>query len=384
MSSGTDRLPPVRWLARPGGAGRVVVAVALASGLLLAGIGTFDFVQSEFGGTTLVVLTYPSLFGGNCGGTPAFSSVFGAFAAAHGVRVVVECPAGTLYSSLVNQSGAPVADVVVGLDEITAPEAEAAHLLVPYAPPGLAEIPNSLVNAISPDHAVVPYEYGYLALDVNASFERANPGLQEPTFPAIASNASWARNLLVEDPEEDITGEEFLVWQIEYYEQVLHRNWTTFWTEMPSGAPPLSDSWGDAFSEFQAGVDQMVVSYSTDPAYAAANGEAGAFNSTVSWRNGTAYGWETVYGVGIVNGTRHLALAEEFENWMLSGTVQDEIPTNEWEYPANSTVPLPPVFSYAIDPASIVPLNAGTTPATVGRELPGWLETWASITAGHG
>ena len=376
---------PAGPLGRPGRTGRVVVAVALAVGLVLAGLATYDAVSAEFGGTTLVVLTYPSLFNGYCGGVPAFSAVFGAFASAHGIRIDVECPPGTLYSALVNQTGAPVADVVIGLDEITAPEAEADHLLIPYSPPALANVPTALVDELSPGDAVVPYEYGYLAVDYNSSFYNATDGaVAHLTFPELAENASWARSLLLEDPEEDITGEEFLAWQIAYYEDVLHRNWTTFWTSLPHGALPLSDSWNDAFSAFSAGETPMVVSYSTDPAYAAYYGSSGYYNSTVSWWNGTEYGWRTIYGIGIVNGTRHLGLAEQFENWFLSGSVQSEIPTNEWEYPANDTIPLPPVFADAIPPSSIVALNGDTTPAAVGASMPGWVATWEGLEPGSG
>ncbi|MGB6442902.1 MAG: hypothetical protein WBF81_06370, partial [Thermoplasmata archaeon] len=144
--------------------------------------------------------------------------------------------------------------------------------------------------------------------------------------------------------------------------------------------------WGTAFGEFSApsGNPPMVVSYSTDPAYAAANGAAGQFNSTVSWWNATEYAWRTIYGIGIVSGTRHLALDQEFENWFLNGTVQGEIPENEWEYPANTSVPLPPVFDAAMDPASIVALNADVTPAEVASQLPGWLDTWLSLAPGSG
>ena len=317
---------------------------------------------------------------------PAFSTVFGTFASAHGIRISVECPAeGTLYSSLVNQSGAPVADLVIGLDEITAPQAEAAGLLDPYAPPALANVSPALVSEISPDHGVVPYEYGYLAIDYNASFYNASHGqVASLSFPNVTANATWARNFLVEDPEVDITGEEFLAWQIEYYEHVLHQNWTTFWTQMPSGAPPLADSWGDASSLFAAATYGMYVSYSTDPAYAAYTGAAGLYNSTGSWWGGTQYTWETIYGIGIVHGSRHLALDEEFENWFLSGTVQAEIPTNEWEYPANTTVPLPPVFGDAIPPSSLEPLNNYTTPSSVAASIGGWVRTWVNLTAGGG
>ena len=377
--------PPSRRLRRPGRAGRLLLAVGLAAGLVLAGLGTYDVIASEFGGPILVIYTYPSLFGGGNCGAPAFATVFGDFASAHGIRIDVVCPAGTLYGALLGQSGAPAADLVIGLDEITTPQAEASGLLVPYAPPGLVDVPASLVAELSPDDGAVPYEYGDLAIDYNATFYNATAGaVAHLSLPEVIANASWARNFLVEDPATDITGEEFLVWQIEYYEHVLDRNWTTFWTEAPSGTPPLSDSWGDAFDAFSSAYDQMVVSYATDPAYAADYGHAGAFNATGLWWNGTDYGWQTVYGIGIVHGSRHLALDEAFENWFLSGTVQALIPTNEWEYPANETIALPAVFADALAPASLTALNADTTPAEVGASIAGWVAEWSAITDGGG
>jgi len=385
MNRSEEPPQPPRRLRRPGRSGRILVAVALAAGLVLAGLGTYDFVQSEFGGTTLVILTYPSLLGGDCGGTSAFSAAFQPFASAHGIRIHVECPPGTAYAWLVDHAVAPTADLVIGLDEITAPEAEAAHLLVPYAPPALANVSTNLSAELSPDHAAVPYEYGFLAVDYNQSFYAASGGaVARFAFPTMDQNATWARDLVVEDPVSDITGQEFLVWQIEYYEHLLHQNWTTFWTALAAGAPPLADSWSDAYAEFSDGVAPMVVSYSTDPAYAVYYGEAGSFNSTVSWYNGTAYGWKTIYGMGIVNGSRHLALDEEFENWFLSGAVQQEIPTNEWEYPANTTTVLPPSFEASIPPSSIVALNDATTPAAIGSSIAGWVEAWQTLTSAHG
>ncbi len=373
--------PPPRRLRGPGRLGKVLRVTAVVVVVLVAGIGVAEYLSTGLGEPTLVVYTYPSLFGGP--GTPAYSEVFGTFAAAHHVHIEVEFPAGTLASTLLAQSNAPQADLVIGLDEITAPEAEEHGLLVPYAPPELSSVSPSLVGQISPDDGVVPYEWGYLAIDYNASFAAASGGaVAHATFPDFVTNSSWANQLLIEDPTVDITGEEFLVWEVEYYEQVLHQNWTTWWTGvLPDLTYKPAPDWGTAFAEFSTppGNPGMVVSYSTDPAYAAYYGAGGQFNSTVSWANGTAYGWRTIYGVGIVSGSRHLALDQEFEQWLLSGPVQSLIPTNEWEYPANGTVPLPPVYDAALNPAGIVALNAGTTPEAVAGSLNGWLNTYQQM-----
>lgn len=375
-------------LRRPGRTGRVLLAVALALGLSLAGIGLYEYVATELGGPTLVIYTYPSLLGGvDCGGTTAFDTAFNGFASAHHVRIVVDCPTGTLVSTLQEEEDSPAADVVIGLDEITASEAAAMDLLTPYAPPALANVSPTLIDELSPTDAAVPYEYGYLAVDYSSDFANSTDGaVARATFPEFANTSDgWAAQLLTENPTLDITGQEFLAWEIEYYATVLHANWTTFWTAVHGALPPPAVSWGVAFSEFDTtpGQGQMVVSYSTDPAYAKFYNDSGGFNATVSWWNGTAYGWKTVYGIGIVRGTHHLGLAEQFENWWLGGEVQSLLPTTEWEYPANATVGVPAdYYDASIDPASIVALNDRISPAQLAADMPGWTETWQEIFSG--
>ncbi len=369
-----------RRLRAPGRLGQVFKVGAVALVVVVAGVGLAAYLGSGLGEPTLVIYAYSSLFGGP--GTANYSYVFDTFAAAHHVHIDVEFPSGTLVSTLLAQKNAPVADLVIGLDEITTPQAEANGLLVPYSPPGLANVSGDLATSLSPDHGATPYEWGYLGIDYSAAFAAATHGaVARATLPDFATNASWAGQLLIEDPTVDITGEEFLVWQIEYYETVLHENWTGFWTGvLPHLAYLPAPDWGSAFNEFSSpGGPAMVVSYTSDPAYAAYTGTPGAYNSTVSWWNGTAYGWRTVYGIGIVSGTRHLGLDQEFVNWMLNGSVQNEIPLNEWEYPANQSVSVPPVYSWAPDPYAIQPLNDRTTPSEIESSLSGWLTTYQDL-----
>ncbi|MCI4327061.1 MAG: thiamine ABC transporter substrate-binding protein [Thermoplasmata archaeon] len=366
----------------------MVVAVALAVVVAIAGYGVVAYETGALGSgePTLVVYTYESLFTGTNQSAAADAAVFGAFGAAHHVHIDVEYPPGTLVGTLLSEANAPSADLVIGLDEVTAPEADALGLLLPYTSPDLPNVSSDLVPEIAPDHSVTPYEWGYLAFDYNTTFGDSTGGaIANLSFPAIAANATWASNLLIEDPTVDITGEEFLLWQIEYAAAVEHTNWTSFWKAVDPHLHVAPD-WTTAFDEFSTPPDNpgMVVSYSSDPAYEAFYGTPGAFGSTVAHDNGTSYGWKTIYGIGIVHGTRHLTLDQEFVNWFLSGTVQSEIPTNEWEYPANSTVPLPAVYNAAIDPSTITALNADVTPAEIATDLPGWLSEWQTVENAYG
>jgi len=394
LPSSSGPAPTARRIRRPGRVGRILAAAAVALVVVVASFGVYEYYSSgaASGGTTLVVNTYSALFSGNCGGgAPDLSMLLGEFEQAHGVHIDLVCPTGNIVSALESPSdyGLPAADLVVGLDEITAPEAESLGLLVPYSPPELASVPPWLVTELDPELGVVPYEYGLLAVDFTPWFFNQTDGaVAHATLPEFVDNASWSTQLLTENPIYDITGEEFLVWQIEYYESVLHESWTGFWQHFfAEPHPNPATDWSTAFGEFgtPSGQNQLVVSYSTDPAYAAANPGSTPLNSTVSWWNGTAYGWRTIYGVGVVHGSRHAALAEALEQFILGGQFQSYIPENEWEYPANATVPLPSVFSAAIDPSEVVALNNATTPASVAANLTasgGWLDTWESLAGG--
>jgi thiamine transport system substrate-binding protein len=390
MTSPPEALPVRRrrWV-RPGRSGRVLIVLSIVVVVILATYGGVEYerLNPPNGEPTLTIYTYPSLLGGVDCSSPVASAVFGAFETAHHVRLVVECPPGTLYSTLVEQKNAPGADVVIGLDEITAALADAAGLLVPYESPQLVNVPPTLVSELSVDHAVTPYEYGYLAIDFNASFFASTRGaIANSSFANFTENSSWAHQLLVENPTTDITGEEFLLWEIAFYSVILHEPWQDWWEAVDPHLPPPAPDWATAFDEFTTPPNnpRLVVSYSTDPAYAAANGVMGSYNSTVTSWNGALYGWKTIYGIGIVRGTAQLGLAQQFVDWFLSGPVQNEIPTNEWEYPANETISLPSVYSAAIPPTAIVPLNEDLPQASIVANLTGWLNTWQEIENSNG
>ena len=376
----------VRHRRRAGRTLRALVAAVIALLVVLAAYGAYSYVAHlpPAGTTQLVVYTYDSLFGGSCGAN--LSSVLAPFESAHHVSVSVVCPSGTLLATLLSQRNAPSADLVIGLDEVTAPEAAAQGLLVPYASPQLAHVDPKLVSELDPGLRATPYEWGYLAFDYSPDWFNATQGaVAHAAFSDFANNTSWAKGLLIEDPTLDITGEEFLLWEVTFYEQVLHQDWTAWWKAV---APYLKTApdWSTAFGEFSTPPNNppMVVSYTTDAAYAAGNGAAGSLGTSVSHWGGVSYGWRSVYGMGIVNGTTHLGLDQALIDWFLSGTVQSAIPTNEWEYPANATTALPASFGAALPPSGIEPLDDLTTPSAIAANLPGYLNTWQGVMTQYG
>jgi thiamine transport system substrate-binding protein len=386
--SGTAQADATETAARRRPTGRFRwLAMVIAAVVVVAGFGTFYYLTIQAsacvgGPHTLVVATYPSFLDSGLDPAATRAAVFGGFENMTHSRVCVEYVSGDLVKALESSSSARP-DVVIGLDELTASPVDAAGLLIPYTPPELAQVPASLVAALAPDHSVVPYEYGFIGLDYNVSWDGAHgrPFSSGNYLANIAANSSVAAQFLYEVPP-DITGEEFLAMQIAFSTEVLHQNWTTFWKTVGPVAPSATD-WGTGDAEFSAGTYASFVSYTTDPAYGAYFGPAGAMNTSVLRYGGLNYSWESIYGAGIVKGGVHnLTLAEGFEDWLLSGPVQSLLPTNEWEYPANATVPSPGVFNWSVPPASIVPLNSFEPANVTAASLPGWIVEWQSAVRG--
>ncbi|HEV2429127.1 MAG TPA: extracellular solute-binding protein, partial [Thermoplasmata archaeon] len=250
----------------------------------------------------------------------------------------------------------------------------------------LSNIPPSLVQEISPDHGVTPYESGDLAIDYQPAFYNATRGaVANLSLPELAANPNWSRGLMIEDPETDIVGEEFLLSEIAFYTEVLHQDWTTFWRSVDPGLL-VNASWSDAWTAFNvsSGGPPMLSSYATDPAAVAASGTP-SFGATLLHWNGTTYAWRAIYGLGIVKGSSHLALDQAFVDWFLGRDVQTALPTSEWEYPANETIPLPTVFQrWAVDPPGVVQLNSAFPPSTIPGALPGWLDEWQALDNQYG
>ena len=374
-----------RPLRRPGRWGRVVIAVAIVVVVAVAGIGIYQYYQAHAGPTPLVIYTYPGLLGSTSCGGPPFQGILANFSEAQHISMPqVVCPSGTLVQTLAAQASSPSADLVIGLDEVTAPQAESLGLLIPYTSPQLSVINASVVTYLSPGHYVTPYEYGFLGIDYTNDFANSTGGaIASSSLVNLTTNHSWARALAYEDPLTDIVGEEFLVWTVEFYEHVLHENWTDFWRSVLPYATDAGD-WSTAFTTnfVQLRSNPLVVSYTTDPASSGYYGEGDFFNTTVSHWNGQLYSWETVYGLGIVAGSKNVALDEAFINYFLNGSVQSQIPLNEWEYPANETVPLPAIYAPLLPPASIRALNqfmVGESASAITANLTAWQTTWENL-----
>ncbi len=358
-----------------------LIAAIIAIAIIVAGFGIYyEGKVGDHSQNSIVIYTYDSFMAYGPNYTKAYNTIFGTFEREYGVTITVKnVSSAQLITTLESQKSNHQSDIVIGLTEANGIQAYKDGLLVKYSPPGDNSINSSLLAEMgSASSYLTPYEYSYLGIDYNVT----NPSGPEfnPTFQDLSSSQN-ASNLIIENPTTDATGQEFLLWEIAYYQYLLHENWTVWWnTSMPiiNTHSDILPSWGTAFNQFESSKSNqsLLVSYLSDPAYNNYFGYGNYTNSTVTAYNGIEYGWRTIYNLGIVNGSGNLNIDEKFVNYFLGKTVQDEIPTNEWMYPANSTISLPPSYSVAMNQSVIVPLNDYLNASTIYTNLQNWLLQW--------
>jgi thiamine transport system substrate-binding protein len=122
----------------------------------------------------------------------------------------------------------------------------------------------------------------------------------------------------------------------------------------------------------------MVVSYGTSPAVEVVYAEEPLTDAPTASLVGDNMCFRQIEFVGILQGTQQRALAEKFVDFMLSTTLQEDIPLNMFVFPANQNARLPEEFALY----NQVPEHPATLPMDeieANRET--WIAGWRELMA---
>lgn len=355
----------------------VALSVLIGGGILLSQMD----LRGE--GDTLVIYTYSSLLEYGDDPEAVKQIVFDDFGDEHDVDVELKIfsDSGPMIAALRAEKNNPIADIVIGIDNIACLSVLDEGLLIPYDSPMLDNIDQSLIDGLDSENRLIPFDYGVLALVYNST---RMPTAQFPSLESIElsdlTDDAIANRLVIENPETSSPGQAFLLWQIGIYQEVLDQDWKTFWNQIKDEVmitDGWSEAWDMAFGDTSNDID-MMVSYGTDGAYNSHYGW-GTNDAQVSHEDGQEWTWFQIEGIGIVEGTDNLKTAKEFIDHFLDETVQSLIPLNQWMYPANNEATLPDCYDDAIDPTTVNAVNDLFTTEELEQNLETWLLEWKNI-----
>jgi thiamine transport system substrate-binding protein len=142
------------------------------------------------------------------------------------------------------------------------------------------------------------------------------------------------------------------------------------WAALADNIITVTPGWSEAYGMFTAGEADMVLSYTTSPAYHLI-AESDANKAAAAFEEGH---YMQVEVAGKLAAAPQPELADRFLAFMGSEAFQSVIPTTNWMYPAHSLgAGLPEGFEQMITPAKSLLMSADEAQAARKPALDEWL-----------
>jgi len=330
---------------------RLIVSAALVFGVFTAPAQAQDKPN-------LTVYTYSS-FVGKYGPGNAVKQAFEAECQCT-LTWVASDDAGSLMARLKLEGTATKADVVLGLDANLAAEAAQTGL---FAPHGVD--PKSLSLPITwADPLLVPFDWGYLAL-IYDSTKLATP---PKSLKELVTNPNGPK-IIVQDPRTSAPGLGFLLWMSSVYGDGA----ADAWKQLRPRIVTFTKGWSEAYGLFLKGEADMVLSYTTSPAYHIAVEKKNQYKAAPFAEGHYVH----IELAGVTKVTKQKELANRFIAFMLSDAFQSKMPEGNFMYPARMPASgLPDSFATLIKPdkAILIP------PAEVSAKRRALIDAWLDAT----
>ncbi len=246
------------------------------------------------------------------------------------------------------------ADVVLGLDTNLTAAATATGLFAPHGQPA----PDLDLPVAWDDPMFLPYDWGYFA------FVYDKTRLSEPPN-SLRALAASDTTIIIQDPRSSTPGLGLLMWVKAAYGD----NAPTIWNSLADNIVTVTPGWSEAYGLFLEGEADMVLSYTTSPAYHLI-AEEDDTKAAALFRGGH---YLQVEVAGKLAATDQPELADAFLAFMLTDGFQSVIPTTNWMYPARTPeAGLPEGFSTLIQPETALLLSPEEAAAIRDTALAEW------------
>jgi len=317
--------------------------LALASGLFAATTAVAEM-------PVLTIYTYDS-FVSDWGPGPAVEKAFEAECGCD-LQFVGAGDGAALLGRIKLEGARTKADIVLGLDTTLTADVAATGLFAEHSVSADYDLPVSW-----DDLRFVPYDWGYFAFVKNA--DQAGP----TNFRDLADSDL---KIVIQDPRSSTPGLGLLMWvKTAYGDQAPE-----IWEALSDNIVTVTKGWSEAYGLFLEGEADMVLSYTTSPAYHLI-AEEDASKAAAQFDEGH---YMQIEVAGKLAGSDQQELADQFLSFMVSDAFQSLIPTTNWMYPA--VMPkdgMPTGFETLIQPEKALIVPADMANMVRDQALEEWL-----------
>ena len=299
----------------------------------------------------LTVLTYDS-FAAEWGPGPVIEAGFEATCACD-LQFVTAGDGAAVLARVQLEGATSQVDVVVGLDTNLTAAANATNL---FAPSGLS-VPNTLPVPFA-DANFLPFDWGYFAFVYDKSKLVTPPA----SFEELAASDL---KIIIQDPRSSTPGLGLLMWVKAAYGDRAPE----IWSALADNIVTVTPGWSEAYGMFLQGESDMVLSYTTSPAYHLI-AESDATKAAAAFSEGH---YLQVEVAGKLASTDQSALADAFLAYLTAEAAQTALITTNWMYPATTPAAgLPTGFETLINPAKAILLSPAEAEAGRAKAIEEW------------
>jgi len=272
----------------------------------------------------LTVYTYDS-FVSDWGPGPAVEAAYEAVCNCD-LQLLATGDGAAIISRLKLEGARSKADVVLGLDTNLTAKAVEDGLVVPHGVKAAFDLPIAWE-----DTYFLPFDWGYFA------FVYDNTKVTDVPV-SLSALAASDLSVVIQDPRSSTPGLGLLLW----VDTALGDGAGAFWEAMADQIVTVTKGWDEAYGMFLEGEADMVLSYTTSPAYHIV-AEGDLSKSAAVFEDGH---YMQVEVAGITATSQQPDLARNFLEFMVSDAFQSIIPTTNWMYPVVAPAdPLPEAFA---------------------------------------
>ncbi len=208
------------------------------------------------------------------------------------------------------------------------------------------------------DPVFAAYDWGYFAFVHNKD-------LTPPAnFKALGESDL---KIVIQDPRSSTPGLGLLMWVKAAYGDEA----PAIWEAMADNVVTVTKGWSEAYGLFLEGEADMVLSYTTSPAYHLIAEEDDG-KAAAAFDEGH---YMQIEVVGKLAGSDQPELADKFLNFMVSDAAQTILPTTNWMYPAvTPSAGLPAGFETLTVPEKALLIPSEEVPAIRDEALAEWLK----------
>jgi len=328
---------------------KYILTISLTIGLLTSGAKAEDKPE-------LLIYTYDS-FASEWGPGPQIKTEFEKTCHCVVTFVGLDSSVGVL-GRIQLEGAASKADIALGLDTSLTSIAAKTDLFLPHnlETRGKLALPDDV--GFWDDPYFVPFDWGYFAFNYDKNRLANAPS----SFDELLADNDL--KIVIQDPRTATPGLGLMLWVNAVYGEQAPE----IWSKLAPKLVTVTKGWWDAYSMFLEGEADMVLSYSTSPAYHLIAEEKDHF-AAASFAEGH---YMQVEVAGVLKSSKKPALARLFLQKLMEKEMQSILPTTNWMYPAAASGEVPEGFGGLIKPAK----SHLFSPEVVAQNRDQWVKDW--------